>query len=490
MLARSFVVALFSAIWVLTLGLGDTAGQPYRLPPYFRKLTPGLLTVVRSEPRDGEMFTGPGNLLDLETVDFKPNFDPKTDTLHERVKSVVFQRPIWNLEFAFKPLRLQEVDVPQANGVYQKKVIWYLIYRIRNVGKALTPDPKSDQWLSDKARDLGLSPEELAKALGRREREQLTYDRKLVDHLDAMTMGDRFYPQIVLEGWIHNFNTGEYTKKAYLDRLIPAAIPRILSKEVIPPAKPVLKDEDNNFVRDKNGYPVIVLNKVQMPQVKIELSDENNDNSVWGIATWEDLDPRIDYLSVYVRGLTNAFRLEFDKDHTPRYQYKTLKINFWRPGDSTDEAKDTVFTGVRLLKNPAEQLKLFDLYEVDGPMIAGYEVTESSAPEREGTPYELEHPLFRIDAQPTATMETKLLEPLATGRALPQEIVNAFAEQGIDVPSGIIPSAVVPKKQWQMDVNVGGENRRFVLRYEPQKWEMTERGIKIRSQLDYSWIYR
>ena len=39
-------------------------------------------------------------------------------------------------------------------------------------------------------------------------------------------------------------------------------------------------------------------------------SDGRADNRVWGVATWNDVDPRIDFFSVYVGGLTNAYRWE------------------------------------------------------------------------------------------------------------------------------------------------------------------------------------
>ena len=29
---------------------------------------------------------------------------------------------------------------------------------------------------------------------------------------------------------------------------------------------------------------------------------------MWGVATWEYVDPRMDFFSIYVKGLTNAYR--------------------------------------------------------------------------------------------------------------------------------------------------------------------------------------
>ena len=53
-----------------------------------------------------------------------------------------------------------------------------------------------------------------------------------------------------------------------------------------------------------------LLNSVEMAEQPIPVSDGRVDHSVWGVATWNDVDPRIDFFSVYVGGLTNAYRWE------------------------------------------------------------------------------------------------------------------------------------------------------------------------------------
>lgn len=55
----------------------------------------------------------------------------------------------------------------------------------------------------------------------------------------------------------------------------------------------------------------------------------------WGAAIWPDVDPGTDSFSIFVTGLTNAYRWEQAAADAPReYQVKTLKLNFWRPGDT------------------------------------------------------------------------------------------------------------------------------------------------------------
>ena len=40
--------------------------------------------------------------------------------------------------------------------------------------------------------------------------------------------------------------------------------------------------------------------------------------TLWGVATWEDIDPRIVRFSVYVFGLTNAYRGKTSRASTSR----------------------------------------------------------------------------------------------------------------------------------------------------------------------------
>ena len=69
------------------------------------------------------------------------------------------------------------------------------------------------------------------------------------------------------------------------------------------------------------------------------------DRGVWGVATWEDIDPNIDFFSIYVGGLTNAYqwtdpRGRLQAGRPPgtgrQFAHKTLQLNFWRPGDESE----------------------------------------------------------------------------------------------------------------------------------------------------------
>jgi hypothetical protein len=67
---------------------------------------------------------------------------------------------------------------------------------------------------------------------------------------------------------------------------------------------------------------------------------EGIDDVVYGVAVWEGIDPEADAFKIYVRGLSDGYRVvtppaaEGAAAPTPRIEYKTLQINYLRPGDS------------------------------------------------------------------------------------------------------------------------------------------------------------
>lgn len=290
-----------------------------------RPLAPGVLTVIASAGEASETFSGPRPLVEITAgipgLDWTPNYEPKSATLLERAKAVTFRRAVWNLEFAFKPLRMIEIDVPQSTGKMQRKLIWYMVYRVKNVGSDLSPVPAASE--APQSED---NPSVTA-----------AYD---VERVNFPTR--RFFPHFVLES--HDY------KKQYLDRIIPAA------------KKPIQ-------ARENPG--VTLLNSIEISQVPIPLSDERFDRSVWGYVTWEDVDPRIDFFSVYVLGLTNAFQFTDppgrlkpgDPPGTGRiFQFKALQLNFWRPGDTEREHEKEIHYGVPVESDPNKQNAILSTY--------------------------------------------------------------------------------------------------------------------------------
>ena len=92
---------------------------------------------------------------------------------------------------------------------------------------------------------------------------------------------------------------------------------------------------------------------------------------MWGVVTWEDVDPRIDFFSVYIRGLTNAFEFvdppgAYRAGQPPGsgrlFTYKTLQLNFWRPGDSVLEHEGEIRYGVPVDTDPNAQAYVLDAF--------------------------------------------------------------------------------------------------------------------------------
>jgi hypothetical protein len=294
---------------------------PGRLPaadvPVARPVAPGVLTVFPAEPLAGETATGPVAIVEIVVgmpdLDWTPNFAPKSDTLREKAQKTVFRRTIWCFEFACKPMRMIEVDVPQPSGKMQRKKIWYLVYRIRNNGYDLKPVGTEDRW------------------------GQTLYDNEA---WDIKTL--RFFPHLVLRSL-------EFDKE-YLDRVIPAA---------------------QRAIQERENPGVKLHNSVEMASLRIPVTEEGTGRGYWGVATWEDVDPRIDFFSVFVGGLTNAFQFEDvagafkpgDPPGTGRvFRRKKLQLNYWRPGDPVMEHEKEIRFGTPIDPDPAIQQQILDKY--------------------------------------------------------------------------------------------------------------------------------
>jgi hypothetical protein len=228
---------------------------------------------------------------------WKPRQAPANATLVERGRQREFLRDVWCLEFAFKPPRMIDVDVPGAGSQMRRKRIWYLVYRVRNVG----------------GRRTVVDPAEPA----RRSTEK--FERPI-----------RFVPHFVLES-MEPLADGEglASYRAYLDRVVPAALGPIAAREKLRPP---------------------LFDSASMVETEMRPGDER-----WGVATWEDIDPRIDHFSIYVRGLTNALRwrlpagVDVEPDDPPGARtedaLQALRLDFWRPGDERGQPEEEIRVG-------------------------------------------------------------------------------------------------------------------------------------------------
>ncbi|MCY2988489.1 MAG: hypothetical protein NTY19_11570 [Planctomycetota bacterium] len=280
-----------------------------------RRLAPGVLTVIPSEPKDEETFQGPLPLNNITRQVWDPPFEPRTYTLADMATKVVLRRNIWNLEFAFKPLRLVQVDIPQMSGKMQQKLIWYMVYRVKNKGQHLSPLPQKD--------DFG----------------HTTYDTETIDEVlnyTAVKKGAiRFFPHIVFRSLDLN--------KEYLDRVIPVAIPVIQEREM----------------RGAKLY-----NTVEITRVEIPVSTATNDQSVWGVMTWEDIDPRTKFFGIFIQGLTNAYQLGANSQGKIVHLQKTLQLNFWRPGDTLNLRESEIRYGIPAYTDPTDSARALAFYNL------------------------------------------------------------------------------------------------------------------------------
>jgi len=240
-----------------------------------------------------------------------PAFVAASRTVYGMSSGVKFRREVSCLEFSFKPLRMVEVDLPQPGGKLQRKLVWYMVYRVRNTGRTLKPVEKEASSFAAE-----IAPGEPV----------------------------RFLPHFVLESQDRE-PTGERVDKAYLDRVIPAAVSVIRRREA-------------------RGN-MALLNSVEMSQQLIPVSDARTDGGVWGVAMWEDVDPRLDFFSIYVGGLSNAYRWEdtpgaYQPGDFPgkgrRFSRKFLQLNFWVPGDEFHQSEREIRYGV-----PVGKGQLYDV---------------------------------------------------------------------------------------------------------------------------------
>ncbi len=115
-------------------------------------------------------------------------------------------------------------------------------------------------------------------------------------------------------------------KQSYPDALVSVAIPAIRLRE--DPRRPL-------------------LNSVEMDR-EIPPSGDGVDRGVWGVATWQGIDPRTDRFAIFVQGLTNAYRWRDAPAAAAAertVERKTLQLNFWRPGDAYHEHEDEIRFG-------------------------------------------------------------------------------------------------------------------------------------------------
>lgn len=270
-------------------------------PPGFRELADGVLTVIPPNVAVAEMLLRDDlreATVARRDLEWKPKQAAEGSTFVRRAVGREFPRELWCLEFAFKPPRSLDIDVPTSELRMRRTRIWYVVYRVRNLagptGSWMRLKTESDDTATDRS-------------------------RRSVERFEGPI---RFVPHFVLESF-EPVGEGEglLAYRAYLDRVLPTALPEIRRRE----------DPRREY-----------LDSAAMAAAEIAPGQER-----WGVATWEDVDPRIDFFSISVTGLTNAlqWRLAPDAEVTAadppnarlEEALQSLRLDFWRPGDGRQE---------------------------------------------------------------------------------------------------------------------------------------------------------
>lgn len=202
-----------------------------------------------------------------------------------------------------------------AKNVAFRRDIWTLEFRFKPVRMIWVDVPQANGKMRRKLIwYMVYNVTNPGKAMKPAQQEDGTFEIEYVDR------PVRFIPLFKLEA--PEFN------KVYPDRVIPVAVGPIRSRE----------DPNRTF------------------HTSVEMSREIGvGETLWGVAMWEDVDPRIDRFSVYVHGLTNAYKWQDDAAKVQpgapvgtgrRLARKILKLNFWRPGDEYLEKEDEIRFGI------------------------------------------------------------------------------------------------------------------------------------------------
>jgi hypothetical protein len=260
----------------------------------YRKLAPGVMISIDTM-RELKESVDRHDVVELLAVDSKFDW----------AKDVPFRRDVWVLDLKFKPVRMIYVDIPQPSGFMQRKLIWYMVYSVTNTGKILHP----------------VESEELPYE---------TAEKKLLYKVESVDRPVHFTPELLIEAHVRRPDQS-ILNKVYPDRVIPVAMGPIRLRE----------DPNRKFLTSVDMSGDIAVGETK-----------------WGVATWEDIDPKTFEFSVYVIGLTNSYRWTDAKDGPQAFkpgdpigkgrkiQRKILKLNFWRPGDQFLEHEEEVRYGI------------------------------------------------------------------------------------------------------------------------------------------------
>ena len=195
---------------------------------------------------------------------------------------------LYIMELQYKPIRMVRVPVRDPKtGQTQRELVWYMVYRaIRRDYTRYFAETNKEEIIR-KLRDPSLQP----------------VNPK--DPRSAMIMTPHF-----------TLVTDDVDdKKVYNDWVLP---------------------DVQRFIAEREG--IKLKNSLQAIQKIPALADDPKDQSVIeGVAIWRNVNPKTDYLSVFMTGFSNGYRIGKGPDGKPILERKTVYQRFWRPGDEFDQ---------------------------------------------------------------------------------------------------------------------------------------------------------
>jgi len=365
------VVTLFLFLFLLNV---PSFGQETSAKPL---LAPGGLTVVPPNI-DYESVANRADITELLPV------LPATDPALERevpfkpelwAQNIRHTRDVWCLEFSFKPLRIIDIDIPNAAGTFDKKKVWYLVYHVANLGPTELGERKMNSVLGTGVplggeRNLPVAEDTTLENVPRSAPLEIRRQTGQFEPSPGEGVAIRFVPQFALAtprlvlGTVpaENPETGatewraETEAVSYNDRFIPLALPTIMKRE---------------------GMREVPKTTVTFPNTEIAPGQ-----GFWGVAMWTDIDPRINEFSIYVSGLTNAYQWSDKKAADGTYENtgkigegrilkrRVLKIDWWRVGDAKSLNESQIHFGAKDGKMPASIFDLKGDFNRDGKVDA------------------------------------------------------------------------------------------------------------------------
>ncbi|MDR0705250.1 MAG: hypothetical protein LBF88_09705 [Planctomycetaceae bacterium] len=353
-----FVLVLCFSLLVLTFEIAG--GEEVSAQP---RLGPGTLITIQPDINYASAY----NRADMvEVLAMLPDIPPELadDVRFNKeiwAKEIRYQRDIWCLQFSFKPVRIISVDIPNKEGSFDKKAVWYLVYNVKNVGSAKLEKITEERTIITDNGERKLTKVEfenansggsISTAVETKLETPIFHDTVVVSDVAGTSVPqtrDRelvlrntpgiFEPQagkdepiqfvplfllttdnLVQETITNNQpETGRVKTQtktiavSYLDQIIPLALPKIMQRE---------------------GMKAVPETTVSITRKPIASGQD-----LWGVALWTDIDPKIHRFSIYISGLTNAYQWSDEGTNTGKpgegrtMKRKVLKTNWWRIGD-------------------------------------------------------------------------------------------------------------------------------------------------------------